>query len=64
MWNCFTSTALGKSYARMRSLMMDVLKSCQAPPKNGLPPNRFAALNPINIGNSVNGAFKDVNHIC
>ena len=27
-----------------------------AAPKNGLPPNRFA-LNPINIGNSVNGAF-------
>ena len=28
-----------------------------AAPKNGLPPNRFDALKPIKIGNSVNGAL-------
>ena len=41
----------------MRSLMMDVLKSCQAPPLRMDYLQIVSALNPINIGNSVNGAF-------
>ncbi len=52
------STAFGKSYS---SLAMDELVLIpNAAPKNGLPPKRFAALNPIKIGdNMYNGTVRN-----